>query len=89
MERRTVGWRVDGLGLAGEFPQTPAVDVGALMVERHGHVQRVTTDDDVRGPPVEGYPVKRRVRFNEPPVLLGGQPGKEVVWWRPQPVHPG
>jgi hypothetical protein len=34
--------------IAGEFGNALAVDVGALVVERHGGVERVSGDDDVR-----------------------------------------
>ena len=36
------------MGIAGELGDALAVDVMALVVERHGGVERVSCDDDVR-----------------------------------------
>ena len=72
VERRAVG-RGLGLGLAGEPTDALAVEVVALVVERHGHVEGMAPDDDVRRAHVERNSVEWRVRLHEPTVLLRGE----------------
>jgi len=82
-------WRGRGrLGLAGQLPEPDAVDVAAVMVERHGHVQRVPGGDQVGDARVERNPVQRGVRLDEPPVLLPGKLGKHLFPRRDQVIQP-
>jgi hypothetical protein len=70
------------------IPSRSASRVAAVVVERHGHVQRVPGGDDVGDARVERNPVQRGVRLDEPPVLLRGKLGKYLFPRRDQVIQP-
>ena len=72
----------------GERADAFAIEVVALVVQRHRHVERVPRDHDEGGARVEGDPVERRVRLEEPPVLLRREPSVEVVTRSSEPIEP-
>jgi hypothetical protein len=88
MQRLARQGRLCRLGAAGQRPDLCAVEVIALVVERHGRVERMAGRHDVGGAGVEGNPVQRRVRLDEAPVLLGGKPGVHLLTWRDQVIQP-
>ena len=88
MQRRARPWRPGRLGLAGQLPEPRAVDVVALVVERHGHVERMPGRHDVGGARIEGNPVQRRMCLDEPPVLLGGKLGIHLLARHDQVIQP-
>ncbi len=63
----------------GERCQPLPVDVVALVVQRHGQVERVPGDHDIGRARVERDPVERGVRLDDPPVLLGLEPAYDVL----------
>ena len=81
--------RAPGLGVPGELRHAPAVDVGAVVVERDRHVERVAAHHDVGHPVVERHAVERGVRLDDAPTLLRGQAGEHLVDRPDQVVEPG
>ena len=75
--------------LTGELGDPDPIEVVALVVERHGHVQRVPGHDDVGRSRVEHHSVERRVGLHEPAVVLRREVGLELVPRQDEPVHPG
>ena len=73
---------------AGQLAHALPVQVGALVVERDGHVEGMAGDDDVGRPGIDDHAVEGGVRLEEPPVVLRGQAGEELVLRLDQPVQP-
>jgi hypothetical protein len=75
--------------LTDELGEAFAVEVGCLVIEGHGHVERVTCHHDVADLGLEREPVQRRVRLDESAMLLGGEGGEDLFVRRYEPVEPG
>jgi hypothetical protein len=64
------------------------VEVVALVVQGHRHVERMPGDHDVGGLPVQRYSIERGMGLDEPAMLLGRQPRIHLVAGCDQPVQP-
>ena len=75
MQRRPGLRRSSGSGTTQELADPPPVEILALVVEGHRHVEGIPHGDDVGAPRIERDPVERGVGLDEPPVALGRELG--------------
>ena len=75
--------------MSGQLGDPVTVEVVALVVQGHRHVQGIARHHDVRRPRVPDHAVEGRVGLDHPATRLSLQTGEETRLRLAQPVDPG